>query len=398
MLTLSKITGKSLNMLKSTKQFATATYNFLERFAIKRCAYEGDIAFFWTATPRKQRHHSHYLYQDVFLTPTTLDFLVNSETADVKLKELYNLIALDYFTPKQTETPKATNYGKDSFIPLFIFFKLCPAAAMNNSNWRNLQILNTSAKSSAAVLLANPYTPTLQQFVLPTKIVLFFGQVVEQKLYTLSLYPWEALSIGDALSPTDQFQTPYYLDLAKQSNDPLELLLLEQTAKRYSCLNVSNGKISWYEGNGQSTACCLEQTLEFYPKSATLFKLIFQELDAYVNGDLRSFSIPCALALSPFQTSCLKALADIPFGKTCSYSRLARKVLAQTGKSDSDIRKSANNWARAIGQTLANNPLSLIYPCHRVIGADHKLVGYSHGLDCKAALLAHELHVLNEKN
>ena len=80
----------------------------------------------------------------------------------------------------------------------------------------------------------------------------------------------------------------------------------------------------------------------------------------------------CALPISVWQE-----LRNIPFGETISYAELARRIGRPTA-------------SRAVGHSNARNPISIIVPCHRVIGADHSLTGYAGGLDRKRALLALE--------
>ncbi len=99
-----------------------------------------------------------------------------------------------------------------------------------------------------------------------------------------------------------------------------------------------------------------------------------QVLD-YFSGRRREFDLALAPAGSEFQLRVWQALQKIPFGKTRSYGELAR----QLGSS-----------ARAVGRANATNPICVIVPCHRVIGADGSLTGYSGGMDNKRWLLTHE--------
>jgi len=93
----------------------------------------------------------------------------------------------------------------------------------------------------------------------------------------------------------------------------------------------------------------------------------FDELSEYLTGIRREFTIPLDWSLlRPFQQAVLQATYAIPYGETCTYGDLARKV----GRPRS---------ARAVGRAEATNPLPLIIPCHRVIGTDGKLHGYGGG-------------------
>jgi methylated-DNA-[protein]-cysteine S-methyltransferase len=101
------------------------------------------------------------------------------------------------------------------------------------------------------------------------------------------------------------------------------------------------------------------------------------QLDEYFNGGRSSFDVPLDLRGTPFQMSVWRALLLIPYGVTWSYGRLA----AQVGRPKA---------SRAVGGANHNNPVSIIVPCHRVIGSDGKLTGYGGGLWRKEWLLGHE--------
>lgn len=98
------------------------------------------------------------------------------------------------------------------------------------------------------------------------------------------------------------------------------------------------------------------------------------ELDEYFVGQRREFTVPLDLHGTPFQMRCWNALLEIPYGQTCSYGDLARKV-------------GSPNGFRAVGMANHDNPIPIIVPCHRVITSDRKLGGYGGGLDVKEKLL-----------
>jgi methylated-DNA-[protein]-cysteine S-methyltransferase len=102
-----------------------------------------------------------------------------------------------------------------------------------------------------------------------------------------------------------------------------------------------------------------------------------EQLDAYFTGDLTEFDLPLAPGGTPFQQRVWAALVDIPFGETVSYGSLA-------------VRLGRPGAARAVGLANGSNPISIIIPCHRVIGSDGRLTGYGGGIDRKAWLLDHE--------
>jgi methylated-DNA-[protein]-cysteine S-methyltransferase len=101
------------------------------------------------------------------------------------------------------------------------------------------------------------------------------------------------------------------------------------------------------------------------------------QLDAYFAGTLRDFSVPLSLEGTEFRRRCWAALRDIPYGETRSYR---------------DIAKATGNIkaVRAVGGANHNNPVSIIVPCHRVIGSDGSMTGYGGGLWRKEWLLNHE--------
>jgi methylated-DNA-[protein]-cysteine S-methyltransferase len=107
------------------------------------------------------------------------------------------------------------------------------------------------------------------------------------------------------------------------------------------------------------------------------FRDAITQLRAYFAGTLRAFDLPLAPAGTDFQKNVWSALAAIPFGETRSYGAIAREI-------------GRPGAARAVGLANGSNPISIIVPCHRVIGADGTLTGYGGGLDRKRWLLAHE--------
>jgi methylated-DNA-[protein]-cysteine S-methyltransferase len=107
------------------------------------------------------------------------------------------------------------------------------------------------------------------------------------------------------------------------------------------------------------------------------FARVAQQLSAYFAGELRRFELDLAPRGTPFQQRVWAALQAIPFGATTTYGRLAG-VLGDP------------HATRAVGLANGRNPIPIVIPCHRVIGADGTLVGYGGGLQRKQWLLAHE--------
>jgi methylated-DNA-[protein]-cysteine S-methyltransferase len=100
-----------------------------------------------------------------------------------------------------------------------------------------------------------------------------------------------------------------------------------------------------------------------------------RQLEAYFAGELLAFDLPLELHGTEFQQQCWLALATIPYGQTVSYGEQARRLGLGSDK------------ARAVGSANGANPLPIVLPCHRVIGADGSLTGFGGGLEVKRFLL-----------
>jgi methylated-DNA-[protein]-cysteine S-methyltransferase len=98
------------------------------------------------------------------------------------------------------------------------------------------------------------------------------------------------------------------------------------------------------------------------------------QLAAYAEGDLTDFHLPLRPAGSEFQRSVWQRLMEIPYGMTTTYGQVAAEIGRPKG-------------SRAVGAAVGSNPISIVIPCHRVIGANGSLTGYGGGLDNKVALL-----------
>lgn len=114
----------------------------------------------------------------------------------------------------------------------------------------------------------------------------------------------------------------------------------------------------------------------------TRFVVVREQLTAYFAKELGEFDVPLAPAGTEFQKSVWHELRRIPFGETISYGELARRIQQPAA-------------SRAVGRANGQNPISIIVPCHRVIGANGTLTGYGGGLDRKRWLLQHEGRVAN---
>ena len=107
------------------------------------------------------------------------------------------------------------------------------------------------------------------------------------------------------------------------------------------------------------------------------FDAVREQLDAYFAGELGAFDLPLAPHGTRFQQRVWEELTRIPYAETISYKELA-------------LRLGDQKLVRAVGLANGRNPLSIVIPCHRVIGADGSLVGYGGGLERKRWLLEHE--------
>lgn len=101
---------------------------------------------------------------------------------------------------------------------------------------------------------------------------------------------------------------------------------------------------------------------------------VFIQLQEYLSGKRKSFEFPYELHGTPFQKKVWNALSEIPYGETRTYGEIAKAV-------------GNPKACRAVGMANHNNPMTIVVPCHRVIGANGKLTGYGGGLDMKEYLL-----------
>jgi methylated-DNA-[protein]-cysteine S-methyltransferase len=116
---------------------------------------------------------------------------------------------------------------------------------------------------------------------------------------------------------------------------------------------------------------------DHYVRDDAKFRDARKQLCAYFEGNLKAFNLSLAPQGTEFQKLVWQALLDIPFGATESYGELARRI-------------GHDGAARAVGLANGHNPIGIIIPCHRVIGANGSLTGYGGGLPRKQWLLEHE--------
>ena len=114
-----------------------------------------------------------------------------------------------------------------------------------------------------------------------------------------------------------------------------------------------------------------------------LYQQLKKELDDYFEGTRKNFSVPLNLTGTQFQRKVWNVLRDIPYGETISYQELSKRI-------------GDEKSIRAVGMANSKNPIAILIPCHRVIGKDGKLTGYSGGLERKRFLISHERKFLNK--
>jgi len=148
------------------------------------------------------------------------------------------------------------------------------------------------------------------------------------------------------------------------------------------------------ESNGALVVCAFGEDMRFIKafvkqhvqqahlqKKREPLQFAVKALKEYFSGERKKFQVPVALHGSPFQMSVWNVLKTIPYGETMSYGELAARL-------------GSRHYARAVGAACGANPVSIIVPCHRVVGATGKLTGYGGGIDTKRKLLQMEGNLL----
>lgn len=128
------------------------------------------------------------------------------------------------------------------------------------------------------------------------------------------------------------------------------------------------------ESNGSITEIFFTQGATGESHETPLIKEAFAQLDEYFSGKRTTFALPLAPVGTEFQQRVWRALQSIPYGETRSYKEVAEQI--------GNVKA-----VRAVGMANNRNPIAIVIPCHRVIGADGTLVGYGGGLHIKVKLL-----------
>ena len=121
---------------------------------------------------------------------------------------------------------------------------------------------------------------------------------------------------------------------------------------------------------------------EYEEKGLPIFEQTDRWLDIYFSGREPDFTPPLSMKTTAFRKAVWKIMLKIPYGHTMTYGEIADKIAKQQGR--------ARMSAQAVGGAVAHNPVSLIIPCHRVVGTNGSLTGYAGGIDKKIKLLTLE--------
>ena len=149
---------------------------------------------------------------------------------------------------------------------------------------------------------------------------------------------------------------------------------------RYSYETVL-GSVTLVEEDGALLAISTHHVYDGICQETPLIKEAHQQLSEYLKGERKSFDLPLRMKGTDFQQRVWNALLKIPYGETRSYKQIAEAI-------------GNPKAVRAVGMANNRNPLLIVVPCHRVIGADGKLVGYGAGIEKKEFLLRLEKSLL----
>ena len=134
------------------------------------------------------------------------------------------------------------------------------------------------------------------------------------------------------------------------------------------------GSVTFVEEDGALLAITTHRPYEGIEQKTALIKEAYRQLSEYLKGERKAFDLPLNPKGTDFQKRVWRALCDIPYGETRSYKQIAEAI-------------GNPKAVRAVGMANNRNPITIVVPCHRVIGADGKLVGYGGGLEMKEFLL-----------
>jgi methylated-DNA-[protein]-cysteine S-methyltransferase len=154
------------------------------------------------------------------------------------------------------------------------------------------------------------------------------------------------------------------------SIDALRYTTIDSPIGELLLLGEDRGLSGLYMQDGRKPA----RIVNDWERDASAFASTIAQLDEYFDGRRATFDVPLELRGTPFEQRVWRALQDIPYGETASYGKVAQRI-------------GAPSAARAVGLANGRNPIAVIVPCHRVIGANGTLTGYGGGLERKQLLL-----------
>ena len=161
------------------------------------------------------------------------------------------------------------------------------------------------------------------------------------------------------------------MDYTQHYDSPLGGITMAGGGERLSGL--------WFDGQKHFAETLSAEHAE---KELPVFSETKRWLDLYFSGKIPDFTPPLEMRGSAFRRAVWEILLEIPYGRTATYGEIAGKMAGRNG--------AARVPAQAVGGAVSHNPVSLIIPCHRVIGADGSMTGYAGGTDRKTCLLRME--------
>lgn len=153
--------------------------------------------------------------------------------------------------------------------------------------------------------------------------------------------------------------------------------MLRYAMEKFIIVSSPLGPLGITEENGFITRVSFGAEDSRLQEDTPLLRRAAQELAEYFAGSRKMFDLPLLAAGTPFRQQVWRELCKIPYGQTCSYAELARRV-------------GNPSACRAVGGANHHNPIVILIPCHRVVGADGSLTGYGGGMNRKQFLLALE--------
>ncbi len=155
---------------------------------------------------------------------------------------------------------------------------------------------------------------------------------------------------------------------------------LQSMQQYYDSIETPLGFLAIEADDAAVRSVSFQETSPSKRNPSALTNEVVEQLTAYFRGALKDFTVPVQPEGTAFEQGVWNSLITIPYGDTCSYLDIARKL-------------NNRNAIRAVGRANGANPIAIIIPCHRVIGSDGSLTGYGGGLWRKRWLLEHEARI-----